>query len=580
MRYLTQSGKDFAEAHPESARALNLDDGLEKDPMVERLFEGFAFLSARLRQKIDDDLPELTQSVLGLLWPHYLKPLPSLMVVRLGLNQNVVSNVQSIPAGVVLKTHAATPTTMACEFRTTLPVVVYPLAVVAAGLKHNEQGQSVIQLSLSLIHADNGQALQLPESLPLTFFLDAEPSVKYALHWALTNHVQSISLSQQGQPLPASDLAFAPTHWADESLSWASFTDGMAHKDYAMLMEYFAFKEKFLFVSLSGLKAAHFQAQNQTLTVDCVLSKNFPAAGQFDEQAFKLFCVPAINLFTLEAEPILKNQLSVDYKLTPMHHFQEQIEVYGVSSVESFSDAATQRKVYQPLSQFRHHADRWRGTQSQKTQPFYYAHTQANVAGGQDMYVTLSDEQAPLTAKEVLSIRLLGTNGQLPKAAIHHDRRLSLQTPLVGIGSVEAVTMPTPILYPPKVDRAQWQLLFEMSHNYLSVLDKEVLKNSLRLANWSDAVSNERNIDAIMALAHEVKNVMRQGLMVRCLVVTVTLDVKGYVNEGEAVLFGHLLHHFFSRHAELNLMTQLVLHIHPSGRVYEWPIQAQDRMAF
>jgi type VI secretion system protein ImpG len=32
-----------------------------RDPYVERLFEGFAFLMGRLREKLDDDLPELTE---------------------------------------------------------------------------------------------------------------------------------------------------------------------------------------------------------------------------------------------------------------------------------------------------------------------------------------------------------------------------------------------------------------------------------------------------------------------------------------------------------------------------------------
>lgn len=40
---------------------LNLDKPGARDPYVERLFEGFAFLMGRLREKLDDDLPELTE---------------------------------------------------------------------------------------------------------------------------------------------------------------------------------------------------------------------------------------------------------------------------------------------------------------------------------------------------------------------------------------------------------------------------------------------------------------------------------------------------------------------------------------
>jgi len=60
MRYLREAGKEFAQAYPDRAAMLNLDKPGARDPYVERLFEGFAFLMGRLREKLDDDLPELT----------------------------------------------------------------------------------------------------------------------------------------------------------------------------------------------------------------------------------------------------------------------------------------------------------------------------------------------------------------------------------------------------------------------------------------------------------------------------------------------------------------------------------------
>ena len=72
MRYLLEAGEEFARAHPEQAAMLNLDKAGARDPFVERLFEGFAFLMGRMREKLDDDLPELTEGVVSLLWPHYL----------------------------------------------------------------------------------------------------------------------------------------------------------------------------------------------------------------------------------------------------------------------------------------------------------------------------------------------------------------------------------------------------------------------------------------------------------------------------------------------------------------------------
>ncbi len=61
MRYLREAAKAFAQAHPDRAAMLDLDKAGTPDPYVERLFEGFAFSVGRLREKIDDDLPELTE---------------------------------------------------------------------------------------------------------------------------------------------------------------------------------------------------------------------------------------------------------------------------------------------------------------------------------------------------------------------------------------------------------------------------------------------------------------------------------------------------------------------------------------
>lgn len=83
MRYLKEAGLEFSKAHPDRAAMLNLDRVGTRDPYVERLFEGFAFLTGRIRQKLDDDFPELTEGLVNMLWPHYLRMIPSLTVLEL-----------------------------------------------------------------------------------------------------------------------------------------------------------------------------------------------------------------------------------------------------------------------------------------------------------------------------------------------------------------------------------------------------------------------------------------------------------------------------------------------------------------
>ncbi|HHY0626829.1 TPA: type VI secretion system baseplate subunit TssF, partial [Vibrio parahaemolyticus] len=80
LAYLREQGKVFSETYPQLSRFLQ---SRSYDPDVERLLEGFAFLTARLRAKADDEFPELTHSILNMLWPNYLRPVPSCTVIAL-----------------------------------------------------------------------------------------------------------------------------------------------------------------------------------------------------------------------------------------------------------------------------------------------------------------------------------------------------------------------------------------------------------------------------------------------------------------------------------------------------------------
>ena len=82
LTFLRQMGAEFAARYPKVASRLLMEPTKCEDPHVERLLEGFAFLAARVHLKIDDDLPEISQSMLELVYPHYVRPIPSLSIVQ------------------------------------------------------------------------------------------------------------------------------------------------------------------------------------------------------------------------------------------------------------------------------------------------------------------------------------------------------------------------------------------------------------------------------------------------------------------------------------------------------------------
>src|SRR5277367_1267045 len=73
---------EFADTHPKIAGRLRLSEDSVDDPHVARLLEGVAFLAARVHHRLDDEFPELTDALLGVLYPHYLAPTPSSAIVQ------------------------------------------------------------------------------------------------------------------------------------------------------------------------------------------------------------------------------------------------------------------------------------------------------------------------------------------------------------------------------------------------------------------------------------------------------------------------------------------------------------------
>src|SRR5580704_4804280 len=83
LTFFRQLAGEFAEKYPKVAARLQLDPAKESaDPHVERLIEAFALLAARVRRKVDDEFPEVVESLLNMLYPHYLRPVPPMAVAQ------------------------------------------------------------------------------------------------------------------------------------------------------------------------------------------------------------------------------------------------------------------------------------------------------------------------------------------------------------------------------------------------------------------------------------------------------------------------------------------------------------------
>lgn len=574
MRYLREAGKEFAKIHPDRAGQLNLDRVGDRDPYVERLFEGFAFLMGRLRQKIDDDLPELTESLVTLLWPHYLRLIPSLSIVRLTPDYTTLSRQEKIAAGLLVQTEGIGPARTNCKYRTTETVTLQPIDIIQAKRNIASDGRSIISLRLSFTELADFEQINLS---PLRIYFNADAPIASRLHYAFTHQVAAMYIRYSNEPDKRYNLrgSVTPVGFSKQDRLWLKPDNAFA--GYQLLLEYFSFREKFMFADIHGIDIKQIPQHCHYIDIELVLTESWPSDMPFDHNNICLHCVPVINLFDMEADPIIVNQLDSEYLLRPLLRQDGHVEIYSVENVEGITRDG--RYTYVPFTSFKH-----RGGMLRHTAPERYYHTRVRKGpnGLHDTWLVLGgkvwDRNEQLQS-ETLSLRVTGTNGMLPRKALRNARInqvCSAQAYVASVSNLCALTIPC---YPPTEDRFHWRVLSHLAPNYLSLMNAEVLRGTLALYDWTNNELNRRRLEGIIDVTHREIRRMDQGLLQRGIEIEVTLNSYQFTSNGDVMLFGELLHQFFALYADVNIFTKLVLVSLPTGEKIKWQSSKISRPA-
>ena len=580
MRYLRDAGKEFAKAFPDRARALGLDRLGERDPHVERLFEGFAFLMGRLRHKLDDELPELTEGLVSMLWPHYLRMIPSLSILELQPDSGTLQRHECLAPGlevvsdpIALDNGPGGVTTVECVYRTTQPVDLYPLRLTEAQATTRDDGRSVLRLRLSIESQAERQQLTVPR---LRLYLHADRPVALTLYAALTSEPLALQLRVPGYPedRPGAPQAMpglrlqAAGFAADERL-WPKADN--AFGGYQLLLEYFTFPEKFLFVDLLGLDIQAIPEDAPYVDIEVVLHKPYPDDMRFSAENVRLYCTPIVNLFEVEADPVTTAQFDTDYRVVANERHGVHVDVYAVDAVQGFEVGSGKRFEYAPFAAFRH-----RGGMLRHEMPERYFHTRMRrgPSGRFDTWVVLGGhawEQQTTLPRETLSLSVTGTNGMLPRKGLREAGITRMRGGFTNVGAVRNLVAPTLPVYPPSGDRFHWRVLSHLAPNYLSLLDAQLLRGALALYDWTEGELNRRRINAITEVRHRPVQKLVKGGLLRGVEIEVTLDSHAFAGDGDVELFGGMLNRFLGLYATLNLYTRLVIVAQPTGQRLVWP---------
>ncbi len=594
LAYLRRLGAEFAAKYPKIASRLQLEPSKCEDPHVERLLEGFALLTARVHLKIDDDFPEISEALLNILYPHYLRPIPSMSLVQFHLDpeQGKLTTGLAIPRDSEL--HSRPVAGARCRFRTCHATTLWPLEVVEAKWLTPDQlrpavksTEAIAALRVRLECFADVRFDQL-ELQSLRFHLSGEGNLVSTLYEFLCNNCVQILVRDPEKPkrppvtLPAS--ALQPIGFgADEGMLPYPRRSLTA---YRVLQEYFTFPEQFSFVDVAGfdqVRAAGFGAKAEVVFLISPFERRERAEvleKGVASSTMRLGCTPVINLFPQTSEPVLLTQRTHEYPVVADARRRDSVLVFSVDEVVAVTSESPEPIRFEPMYAYRHSSN------GVKPQHFWYARRRPSswrTDGGTDVYLSFADlsSRAATPPYEAVTARLTCFNGDLPSRLPFGDESGDFQLPGGGpIAKIQALVKPTPAIQPPLGKTQLWRLISQLSLNYISLVEGGVdgLQELLRLHNFGDSGSAEKQIQGLLDVRSSPcysRIDSEHGLtFARGHRVEIDFDEEQFAGGG-VYLFASVLERFLGMFTSLNSFSILAARTRQRKEVLrEWPPRA------
>ncbi|MEO1200583.1 MAG: type VI secretion system baseplate subunit TssF, partial [Pseudomonadota bacterium] len=550
LNYLRDLGQEFANENPRLAPFLARAGD---DPDVERLLEGFAFLTARLRQRLNEDLPELAHNLLQLVWPHYLRAIPPFTILRFDPAEGAGARAPKVPRGITVQSRPISG--VSCQFRTAYDVNPLPLSVSAVEVESRATtGRLIVTFSV----ADRANLQRLTET-PLTLFLngDRDDTAPRALYLWLLRHLRSVTASVGGRTVRLGREAVRPRGFrrSDALLDYpANAFDG-----FRIVQEYLAYPAKFMFLDVVGLDELASASGDLKLVFD--LDRPLPAEVRITETSVMLNCTPASNLFDHDAQPITVDQSLSEYRVVPVGGSQHY-SISSIRTVSGWSRGGGRRIEYAPFETFRHDQPQ------ERSRPRYYRTRirPAVVRSGVDHYLSFLTrlDQVGRPDVETVSVGLTCSNGplaeRLPIGSI--DQPTALTPANLTFTNVAGVAGEVP---PPAEDDLLWRLIANLARNFGSLVDADALRITLSAYDFravADAQSRRRLdllLEGIVDFEQRGIDILLQGRPVRGREIVLDVMESKLGGEPEMFLFGSVLDAFFSAYASVNSLHRFAL---------------------
>ncbi len=612
LTFIRRMGAEFSKRYPKVAGRLMLEPNKCEDPHVERMIEAFAFLAARVHLKIDDDLPEISETLLNIVYPHYVRPIPAMSIaeMRLDPEQGKLTAGYRLPRGTMLYSRPVDG--VPCKFQTAYDVTVWPVNITAAQWTTPDRLKpparlgdtaSVMRLELRCNADTKFSQLNLKT---LRFFLDGAGNITSAIYELLNTSGRQILVreilpaganpaSQKTITLPGSVLQPAGLGPNEGLLPYP----GRSFEAYRLLQEYFVFPEKFLFLDLGGFEQVAAAGFGNALEILIPIPsyertewRPMLEAG-VTTSTFRLGCTPIVNLFPHVSEPILLTQRRPEYQIIADARRRLTTEIFSVNEVMAVVPDSERLLRFRPFYAPSRHArppgaPRLDPLEENRDDSGLFWQAKRRQSGwrsdeGTDILLSFVDRSGRTAhpQQDTVTARLTCFNSDLPSRLQFGNARGDFE--LEGGGPVRQITSlmkPTRVIQPPLGHGQTWRLISQLSLNYLSLVEsgEEALRETLRLYDFGDTLVARKQIDGIASVRSTPafsRILTEHGLtFARGRRIELEFDEEQFTGSG-VFLFGTVLERFFGLYASINSFSILTAHSRQRKRpVFEWPARA------
>lgn len=569
---LRRRASQFALKHPKIAGRLRMNADAVDDPHAERVIQSFAYTAARIRQKLDDDFPELTDTLLEALYPQYLAQIPSMSVVKI-VPADGMDEVVELQSGFMIDSEPLRGDR--CRFQTSQAVKLAPLSVgdcklqappFAAPPATELAARSC--LSISLIKSRTAQSFAELDLDELTFFIKAPFATATKLYELLLNQTVGIKIGEHADDLKAERI---PVHQLEalgfgEAEAMLPFPK-RSFPGFRLLTEFFALPEKFLFFRIKGVRRGLNRIGGDSAILFFYLKA--PAdrlAKAVDADSFDIHCTPVINLFPQRAEPIHVDQTRHEYDVVPDARRNSTREIHSIVEV-SVSSQDGKRQAIHPFFGRKPSSTEERGT-------IYWMHKripndEGSAFTSQISLVDLALNASTPDRNSVAGVLALCINRGLPELLPFGGGQPFLKA-VENDDAVGGLFMLRPPTHTARFDREEgsyWRLISSLSLNHLPLTgeDPELLRDLLRLYDFRRTQETSVLIDAIVAVTSTRSTArLSDGSIARGVDISITFD-DTTVDRGLAFLFGSVLSHYLGLYASINTFSRLTIKL--SGTV-------------